>query len=435
MNSVWAKYISNETPKELQDDNHLETVIIGGGIAGIMCAYMLSQAGHDVTIIEAEKILSGVTSHTTAHVIALQGIYQDIPTRNKRKLYFRSQSEAIDGIENLVNQYQIDCDFKRVDGFLFAGDEDKKDLVKEHKAMRKFASDVEYRENYNTPFGVYNVLRMPNQATFNPIKFCLGLLQNSNVKVIENCRVKKVHLMRKKIKTQNETFKYKRIIIATGFPIVNLRGLYAFKMYKSFSYAVCAPSTTKLNAVYNSINADGLTYRDHADGILIGGFDHRTGRPKCDKYFDILHPNPTHKWSANDCMTFDHIPYAGRMFRFFCRNAFVISGFGKIGMTNSYACAKIVTDTINKHRNPYKGIFRPTRILNIRVWHKVAWNFLQDGAGLLAGLFSSRKRRCPHMGCRLKFNPNTKTYDCPCHGSRFTNEGDIIVAPAVKPKL
>ena len=439
MNTVWDK---------------LETVIIGGGIAGIVCAHMLSKSGHTVTIIEADKILSGVTSHTTAHIISLQGIFSDIPTRRKRKLYFASQAEAINGIENLVRQYQIDCDFKGVDGFVFAGDSDKKDLIKEYKVMRKFTSNIEFNENHKAPFGVCSTIKLANQAIFNPIKFCCAVLENSpNVRVIENCRIKKVHLFRKKIKAEDKVFKYKRIIIATGFPIVNIRGLYAFKMYKSFSYAAYTPSTTKFNAVYNSISADGFTYRDIDYGIIIGGLDHRTGRWKCDKYFDILKEesakftkkiplkNPATKngvfdqgnqWEANDCMTFDHIPYAGRMFRIFNRNAFVITGFGKVGMTNSYACAKIVTDIINKHKNPYKRLFKPTRILNIRVWHKILWNFLQDSACLMAGLFSSRKRRCPHMGCRLKLNPNTKTYDCPCHGSRFTNDGDIIVSPAVR---
>jgi len=264
-------------------------------------------------------------------------------------------------------------------------------------------------------------------------------------------------------------FKYKRLKIATGFPIVNIRGMYSFKMYKSSSYAVCVNYPTasgpplrrskgsfSLEGIYNAIADDGLMYRECEDGIIIDGLGHRTGKMKCDHYFDILKQEskklpsstPTTKktpllekgvarsdgvfeWAANDCMTFDSVPYAGRLLRFRARNAYVITGFNKWGMTNSYVCAKIVDDIINKRKNRFRRLYKPTRILNIKVWPAFLWNFLQDGLGLLAGLFSSGKRRCPHMGCRLKFNKNTRTFDCPCHGSRFTDKGDIIVSPAV----
>jgi len=414
MESVWRKYLTSGKFGKLENGAQLDTVVVGGGIAGIMCAYMLSKSGHSVTLIEAGKILEGVTASTTAHVTALQGKYRDIPAAKKRRLYYQSQTEAIDGIEKLG----IDCDFRRLDGFVFG---DKKDIKKEYNAMRKFCPDLEHSSDK---------IKLPNQAQFNPIKFCLGLLGGFDI--IENCRIKKVKLTRKRLVTEDKVFKYKRLVLATGFPIVNIRGLYAFKMYKSFSYAVCVPDGKKVGALHNAAAGDGLTYRDSADGVIIGGLDHRTGRHKCSDYFDKLSKARKFAWAANDCMTFDAIPIAGRLLRFRARkSAYVISGFGKWGMTNSYVCAKIVDDIINKRPNIYKRLFKPTRVLNIKVWLKFFWNFLQDGLGLLAGLFSSGKRVCPHMGCRLKLNPNTGTFDCPCHGSRFTGKGDIITSPAV----
>jgi len=438
MPSVWKQYIHPLDKSKLSNTTQLDSVIIGGGIAGVTLAYLLSQNGHNVTLIEADKVLSGVTGHTTAHVVSLQGIYKDIHSNKKRKTYFDSQTDAIDGIERIINEHKIDCDFRRVPGFVFAGEHDKTDLLKEYKVMRKFGAPVQYISNYKTPFGIYDVISMENQAVFNPIKYCEVLINNSSFKIIENCRIKKVKLSAKKLKTEKQTFKYKRIIFATGFPIVNIRGLYAFKMYKSSSYAVCVPTDKKLDAVYNSMTTDKFTYRDSPDGIIIGGMDHRTGRHKCTTYFDKLkeesrkfEENISHTWSANDSMTFDHVPYAGRMFRFLHKQTYVMTGFGKRGMTNSYACAQIVSDAIAKKKNPYRKAFKPTRILNIKVWTKLFWNFILDGLGLIAGGLSTRKRRCPHMGCRLKFNPNLKSYDCPCHGSRFTEKGDIIVSPAV----
>ena len=430
MESVWRQYLTLQKSSAHENSAELDTVVIGGGIAGIMSAYMLSQSGHKVTLIEAGKVLEGVTASTTAHVNALQGKYTDIPTSKKRRLYYESQMQAIDGIESLGG----DCDFERMDAFLFG---ERKQLSKEYKTMKKFCVP-EYNQNRHLPFGVYDCIKLSGQAQFNPIKFCQGFIARGNFNIIQNCRIKKVSFRRKKLSTEDKTFTYKRLIIATGFPIANIRGIYAFKMYKSFSYAICAESSQKLGAIYNSIADDGVTYRDSADGIIIGGLDHRTGRAKCNSYFDMLQQEAKkfdstlskYKWAANDCMTFDQIPYAGRFSRF-RKNVYVISGFGKWGMANSYVCAKIVDDIIAGQKNKYAKLFKPTRVLNMKVWHKFLWSFAMDGLGLIAGLFSSGKRRCPHMGCRLKFNHNTQTYDCPCHGSRLTKNGDIITCPTV----
>jgi len=422
MESVWRQYLKKTPLRERRGGAEgdgvveLDTVVVGGGIAGIMCAYMLSKSGHKVTLIEAHKILEGVTCGTTAKITALQANYKNIPTAKKRRLYFQSQVEAVEGIARLAK----DCDFERVDSYVYGT---KKEIKKEAKVLKKFAP-ITAHAHAQLPFGAYDCIKLKNQAQFNPIKFCYGLLGGFDI--IEDCRIKKVG---RKLKTEDKVFKYKRLVIATGFPIVNIRGLYSFKMYKSSSYAVCTQAKQKIGALYNAIADDGLMYRDCADGIIIDGFGHRTGKWKCDKYFDKLSKERDFAWAANDCMTFDSVPYAGRLLRLRKRNVYVISGFGKWGMTNSYVCAKIVDDMINKRKNRYRRLYKPTRVLNIKVWPAFLWNFLQDGLGLVAGLFS--KHKCPHMGCRLKFNPNTKTYDCPCHGSRFTKKGDIIVSPAV----
>lgn len=434
MESVWRQYLKIRKSKELKDGAVLDTVVIGGGIAGISVAYTLAKSGHKVTLIEAHKFLEGVTASTTAKLTALQSNYQNIPTKRKRRLYFESQREAVDGIEKLVREHNIDCDFEHVDSYVYGA---QKQIEKEYRVMRKFCPQLEHSKGEHLPFGVHDCIRLRRQAQFNPIKYCYGLIQASNFDIIENCRIKKVNLCRKKLVTEDKTFRYNRLVIATGFPIVNIRGIYSFKMYKSSSYAICAKTRQSLDGIYNAIADDGLMYRDCADGMIIDGFGHRTGKGKCDKYFNKLAQEgkkfgatTSYKWSANDCMTFDAVPYAGRALRF-RKNVYVISGFGKWGMANSYVSAQIIDDLIAKRKNAYRRLFKPTRVLNVLVWPAFLWNLLQDGLGLLAGLFSGRKRRCPHMGCRLKYNKNTQTYDCPCHGSRFTKEGDIIVSPAV----
>jgi len=435
MESVWRKYLFPQKTKTVKNGVRLDTVVVGGGIAGIMCAYMLSKSGHKVTLVEAGNILEGVTAGTTAKITALQGNYQDIPTAKKRRMYFESQAEAVESIENIVRAQEIDCDFERVDSYVYG---ERRKIKKEYRMIKKFAP-IEHYQNKHLPFGVHDCIKLSDQAQFNPIKFCQGLVANANFDIMENCRIKKVCLARRKLKTEDKVFKYNRLVIATGFPIVNIRGIYAFKMYKSFAYAVCADVAQKVDGIYNAIADDGLMYRSSTDGIIIDGLGHRTGRFKCNSYFDILEQEmrkfgdstSIYKWAANDCMTFDAVPCAGRLLRFRAKDAFVITGFGKWGMTNSFVCAKIVDDIINKRRNRYKRLFKPTRVLNVKVWPSFMWNYLIDGLGLVAGLFSSGKRRCPHMGCRLKYNPDTDTFDCPCHGSRLTSKGDIIASPAV----
>jgi len=352
--------------------------------------------------------------------------------------------EAVDGLEKIVKDHKIACDFARVPSYNFGTGRDKKDLKKEYRVLKNIKAKATYEENMKLPFGEFNIIKLENQARFDAVKFLQGLPKD--FEIIENTRIKKFCFIRKKLWAENKIIKARRIIFATNFPIVNIRGLYAFKMYKSTSYAISVTTPARVRAIYNSIADDGLTYRDTSDGIIVGGLDHRTGRPKCNVYYDILRQNalPVVKageltgsrghpsWAANDCMTFDGVPYAGRHKRLFSKNVYVITGFGKWGMTNSYACGQIVADLIDGKKNKYTKLYKPTRVLNIAVWCKFFWNYCLDVKNIFAGLLLGK--RCPHMMCRMKWNKNTKTWDCPCHGSRLTKEGEIITAPTVKRK-
>ena len=411
-----------------------DTVIVGGGIAGVMCAYFLHQRGYKVTVIEADKLLCGVTKDTTAHINALQAKYSDIPTKKKRRIYFQSQIEAVDGLEQIIKDNKIDCDFMRVQSYVFGQGHAVTDLRKEYELLKQINADVIYKRSVDLPFGNYNTISLENQARFDAVKFLHGL--HKGFEIIENTRIKKVCCITKKLKSENRIIKAKRIIIATNFPIINIRGLYAFKMYKSTSYAIAIETDKRVDGIYNAITGDGLTYRDTRDGIIIGGLDHRTGRHKCKNVYKQLSEQastePLRAWCANDCMTFDGIAYSGRLKRFFSRDIFVITGFGKWGMTNSFVCGQIIADLIDGKKNKYTRLFKPTRILNVLVWHKFILNAILNVMNILAGLLLGK--RCPHMACRMKFNHNTKTWDCPCHGSRLTKGGDIITAPTVDAK-
>ena len=436
MESVWKKYSKNfEVNNTANATCEKDIVIIGGGIAGMLCAYFLSGGGHEVTVIDKGKVLNGVTVNTTAHINALQGNFRYIYKKRKKlaALYFQSQLDAVNIIEGLIDKYQIDCDFKRVDSYLYADKTD--DLRKEYKAVKKLKMPAEYLENVKLPFfnGETDAVLLKNQAVFNPLKFLNALPQK--YEIIENVKVKDVNLGKKIIYTGNYTIHAQKIIIATNFPIVNKRGLYAFKMYKSQSYAINIKTDKIFNDIYMSVNKSGLTFREGADGVIIGGLDHRTGRHKCGAFDKLteaggfLNGEVTNKWAANDCITFDNIPLAG----YFCENyndIFLISGFNKWGMTNSVISAKIIGDIINKRENKYIKVFSPERPKTLKILPVFLFNALYNVSKILCALFTRKK--CPHMGCKLKFNPNTSTWDCPCHGSRFEKDGEIITCPAVE---
>jgi len=189
MESIWKKYLKpiDNVKKTDAKVTKLDCIVVGGGIAGIMCAYMLAKEGQKVTIIEAAQVLGGVTSNTTAHVTSLQGRYRDIPGAKRRKLFFQSQQQGIDGIEELVNKHKIDCDFQRTDGIVFGNG---KPLKKEFKVMKKISSDIRLEKNKKLPFGDFDCITLNMQARFNPIYFCDGIIKAGNLDIIENYRIK-----------------------------------------------------------------------------------------------------------------------------------------------------------------------------------------------------------------------------------------------------
>lgn len=259
--------------------------------------------------------------------------------------------------------------------------------------------------------------------------------------------------------------------IATNYPIVNVRGLYFIKLYKSQSYAIAATTDQKIDGLYQCDVEDGLTFRNYKDYVIIGGLDHRTGRVDSNnkkeqlikiakKHFNI--DKVTHYWSANDCITYDGMPLAGR-FKKKNRDVYVITGFNKWGMANAMACSSIVADLVMEQKNEFAKIFSPLRVnfslgallvnLGVSVYNLIfrpitpafkSYKRLKDGQGDIVhcqgkravykdenGKLHINSALCKHLGCGLRFNPNTKSWDCPCHGSRFDIDGKIITAPTV----
>lgn len=290
MKSVWIETKQKKFGKPLTSDIHRDIVIVGGGIAGVLTAYFLTEQGKNVTLVEAEQIFSGVTHNTTAHITAQQGyIYSELAKSNSlefARLYYQSQMQAIKDFENLIKKLKIDCDFERVNDYLFTIKQPKK-LKDLYKTLIKIGADVQYFENKEIlGFPVKAAIQMRNQAMFHPIKFLNGL--KLDFEIFENTRILDVDLNNKILYTENYKITADKIIIATNYPIINLSDAYFLKLYKSQSYAVITNQIKNIKGMYQGDLENGLTFRNLQDSIIIGGLDHRTGRVDSEYKFEQL---------------------------------------------------------------------------------------------------------------------------------------------------
>ncbi len=469
--SIW-NYNRTAQGKPLRGEHTFDIVIVGGGIAGVLTAYQLAETGHKVTLLEAESLYAGTTHNTTAHMDSIHGyLYADLIKQSAKKaaLYFQSQNEAIDEYERLIKKHNINCHFSRSDSVLFSKKNCDK-LKAEYQALKAIGADVEFiGASKMLNIEVAGAIKLSSQARFHPLEFLDALPKN--FEIIENTRIVKVDIKTKTLYSNDAVIHANKIIIATGFPIIDVPGFYFLRMYKSHSYTIAIDTEQRLEAMYQGDLGNSLTYRQFEDKIIIGGLDHRSGRVDEVNKYDRLEEraaesfadsDPTHFWSANDCITFDGVPLVGP----YCKttdDVFVITGFNKWGMTNAMAGACVLRDIINGEKNKFRPLFSPFRkktstgtflnntlttvnnliIKPISVPPHTAAELLPDSGDIV--LIGGKKKAvykdsdgelhicdalCKHLKCQLQFNPNTKTWDCPCHGSRFEIDGKLIIGPA-----
>lgn len=458
---------------ELKGDIERDIVIIGGGIAGFLSAYKLAEAGACVTLIEADRLFCGTTGNTTAKITCNQGnIYYELERRYGKgfaALYYSAQTSAMRGYKELIQKYSIDCGFDEIDSFIYSRTSRKK-LEKTCKILNGFGAECEIT-NRTAPVKAVCALKMGGQYVFDPLRFLYAL--PINFEIYENTRAIDIDATTKVISTEKGRIKAKTVIVATHFPIINAHGAYWLKLRQSTSYTV-AVSGIQLNGMHLDERDDGLSLRPFDGGITLGGFDHRTGRTKDAKIFERLKTRAEElfgsadvicRWNAEDVMTFDGVPMAGKYAKK-TDGVYVITGFNKWGMTNAMACADVLRDLILERENPYADLYSPQRHIKkstgaffanaavngahialgyLRTTIKTATDLPKGHGGIVwykgkrravyrdeDGKIYAIGRMCPHMHCELKWNANTRTWDCPCHGSRFDKEGNIISEPATK---
>lgn len=411
--------------EKLGGDYKTDVLIVGGGMAGLMCARLLTYAGVECAVVEKGRICGGVTKNTTAKITAQHGaIYSKLIKtlgREKAQMYLKANLEAVEGIADMCKN--IDCNFERKDAFLYSGRETE-ELDAEADALKELGYNTEiYR--CDLPFEEAVGIKMPNQAQFEPLKFLRSLV--NGLTVFENTEV--ISIKGSTAFTDTGKISAERIIVTTHFPFINTKGLYSLKMYQERSYVTALENACDIGGIYTPIKSGGISMRNAGEYLLIGGFGGRTGSP-CgawdalggfakDKLPDA---KEKYRWAAQDCMALDSVPYIGR-YSASSPQLYVATGFNKWGMTSSFAAASVLRDMITTGGSEYADLFNPQRSMMRK-------QLLINGFKYASSLLKPFGNRCPHLGCRLEWNGAEHSWDCPCHGSRFAQDGKLLDNPA-----
>lgn len=426
MESVWQDTVNLPRFPQLKKDIHTDVLIIGGGIAGILTAYLLHQSGVRYVLVEKEKICSGTTQNSTAKITFQHGLnYHKIVKGygvEKAQQYLTANKRAFDKYAELCKK--IDCDYEIKDNYVYSID-DRKKLADEMDALQKIGYAAAFCEKPNIPIQTVGAVKFPHQAQFHPLKFIAAIAKELNI--YEHTFVRE--MIGKIAVTDHGTISADRVIVTTHFPFINKHGSYFLKLYQHRSYVIALENARDVGGMYVDESHTGMSFRNHGALLLLGGGGHRTGHKggSWDELRDFagkVYPNASeaYHWAAQDCMSLDGIPYIGHYSKR-TRNLYVASGFNKWGMTGAMTTAMLLSDMIIGKRNDCAEAFNPSRSI-------LKPQLLVNGFEATKNLLTISKKRCPHLGCALKYNHAERSWDCPCHGSRFTESGKVLDNPA-----
>ena len=469
--SVWK--CEKRNYPALDGDAERDVVVIGGGIAGYLTAFKLAEAGQFVTLIEADKLFCGTTGRTSAKITYnLGGVYYDLYYNNGfevPKLYYKAQIDGMRGFKELKDKFCIECDWAETNGYIFSCSSETR-LKRTFSVMQDIGAECEW-ESALTHYDAIAVIKSRRQYLFDPLKFLCAL--PVRFEIFEHTRALDVDVRNKTVFTDKGKIRAKNIVVATHFPIINSHGAYFLKLRQSTSYTV-AINKSLTGEMFLEEKRDGISVRPYSGGTLFGGGDHRTGRIKDLGHFLTLKGRAeklygadtvTNCWSAEDVMTFDGMPMAG-LYAKGTEGVYVITGFNKWGMANSMTCANLIRDLILGKENEFAKLFSSQRkvkggtgafvsnaLTNVK---EITMGYFRltakteadvaKGTGAIVK-YNGKKRAvyrdeednlhvigsmCPHMHGEFKWNADTHTWDCPCHGSRFDIYGNILSEPAAK---
>lgn len=426
MRSLWHDSVEMPCFPTLKSDIKTDVLIIGGGIAGLLTAHFLHENGVRYVLVEKDRICGGTTGNTTAKITFQHGLIYDKLLREfgaeKAGMYLAANRAAFEKYAELCRE--IDCDYERKDNFVYSVSDQKK-LEDEMNALSEIGYDAEFAETLPLPMETAGAVCFRVQAQFHPLKFLKAISKDLNI--YENT------LVREMIGTTALTdwgrVKAEKVIVATHFPFINKHGSYFLKLYQHRSYVIALENAQNVGGMYVDDCRKGLSFRNYGDLLLLGGGGHRTGKSggnwrELREFAAVRYPGAQERyfWAAQDCMSLDGVPYIGS----YSRNTpdmLAASGFNKWGMTGAMLAAMLLSDMVCGKRNDYAELFDPSRSI-------MKPQLLVNGFEATKNLLTISKKRCPHLGCALKWNSAEHSWDCACHGSRFSEKGRVLDNPA-----
>lgn len=429
MKSIWSNEYGNiPLTKELRGDIGTDVLIIGGGLAGILCAYQLTRKGIRCVVVEKGRICGGSTHNTTAKITAQHGLVYDQLIQHfgqeRARQYYDANTAALAEYRRLARLYP--CDFEEQTAYVYSSKHRDK-LEKEAAAYDKLAIPFVCKDHAQIPVEGATAVGMPAQAQFHPLKLVEGVLPEINY--YENTCV--TEIKENKAYTANAAITAEHIILATHYPMVNISGLYFMKLIQQRSYVIALEGAKPVDGMYIGDGDEIFSFRNYGDFLLLGGGSHKTGAKEgcgwntLDAFAKAHYAEAKerYRWAAQDCMSLDQVPYIGRH-RKRSANLYVAAGFNKWGMTGSMTAANVLADLIITGQSPYETLFSPQRTI-------MRPQLVSNMASAARHLITPGKR-CTHMGCSLTWNQYENSWDCPCHGSRFNSEGVILDNPAMR---
>jgi glycine/D-amino acid oxidase-like deaminating enzyme/nitrite reductase/ring-hydroxylating ferredoxin subunit len=489
--SPWLAGVTPPSWPTLERDLEADYVVVGGGIAGLTVASRLHADGATVAVIEAERIGRGTTGHTTGKLTSQHGLtYRSQIERqgkDRARAYAEANQQAIEEIEDTVNRLGIDCSFERAPAYVYTCDRRRSsDIEAEHSAASELGLPASLTTDIDLPFPIDLALRFDHQAMFDVAPYLLALAQDLSSGtglIFEKTRALGIEESRKGVTVQTTSGQVSAssAIVATLIPFLDRTGFFA-RMKPSRAYGVAARlRSDQITAMHINIDSPTRSTRpwktDHGSGVVVVGEGHSVGHRKAKperwedleewtrRNFDV--ESFEYRWSAQDFEPVDQIPYVGRAP--LMRRTYVVTGFRKWGLTNATAAAHIIADLLQGRPNDWLSVFDATRlgdfqgfagmsVLNLQVASRfVRGRFgrffapsiaeLELGEGSLIradgrtvaayrdpdGVVYSLSPTCTHLGCTVRWNQAERSWDCPCHGSRFATDGQILNGPATEP--
>jgi glycine/D-amino acid oxidase-like deaminating enzyme/nitrite reductase/ring-hydroxylating ferredoxin subunit len=487
--SYWVDSTPRTSYPPLPSDLTVDVAVLGGGIAGLNAAAALKAAGRTVAVVEAGRIVEGVTGNTTAKVTASHGrLYAYLETAfgpEKARLYADSQQAALEHVARTAEG--VDCDFVRTPSYIYTeSPEELDDLRAEAEAAARAGLPASFTNDVPLPYDVAGAIRYDDQARFHPRKYLLALAESipgDGSMILEDTRALDVDEGDPCVVTTTRgPIRARDVVVATHIPFLD-RGLYFARQFPIRDYVVSARIDAPLDGMFLSTEQPTHSARVTEDGdgwlIVVGGEGHTTGRADdTEERYERLEAwtrerfevaDFTHRWSTQDYTSADRVPFVGLLHPS-SRRLWVATAFGAWGMTNGVMSGLLLADLITGAGNPWAEVYDPRRVgpvtksltsfvkENAAVGKHFVSGYvtpgdvksvdelgpgdaavIRDGLSKTAayrdesGVVHAVSARCTHLGCIVGWNAAETSWDCPCHGSRFSVDGEVLQGPAVEP--